>query len=105
MAAYPADYNANMSEAARPSKIVIDYLRDGHGATAVAAFSTRARPGAPVSVPLRWEELGSATRSDRFTVRNVAKRLASIKNDPWEGIKSLRQTLTGPGKKLQDIAH
>lgn len=104
VAADPARYTANMSQAARGGKIYLDYHRNGRGATAVAAFSTRARPGAPVSVPLAWKELTARTMSDRYTIRNIGKRLASLKHDPWEGIDKVRQTLAGAAGKLQALS-
>jgi bifunctional non-homologous end joining protein LigD len=103
VAADPERYTANMSKAARPGKIFIDYLRNGRGATAIVPYSTRARPGAPVSVPLTWEELSARTTSDRFTVRNVGKRLASLKRDPWAEIFAMRQSFTPALAKLRKL--
>src|SRR5438105_4272840 len=92
----PNRYTANMSKAARPGKVFVDYLRNGRGATAIVPYSTRAKTGAPVSTPLSWDELSPRVRSDHFTLRTLAKRLASLKRDPWEKIGSLRQNLAGP---------
>src|ERR1051325_8082367 len=66
---------------ARPGKIFLDYLRNGRGASAIVPYSTRARPGAPVSVPLTWDALSPHIRSDHYTVRNLPKRLASLRRD------------------------
>jgi bifunctional non-homologous end joining protein LigD len=95
----PRRYTANMSKAARTGKIFIDYLRNGRGSTAVCAYSTRAKPGAPVSVPLRWEELKPAIRSDQFNIRNLQQRLDKLAGDPWDGIEDVTQSLTKPAKK------
>jgi bifunctional non-homologous end joining protein LigD len=89
----PGRYTANMAKRERQGRIYVDYLRNGMGATAVGAYSTRARPGAAVSTPLAWDELGPAIRADHFTVENLPKRLAVLDSDPWEGIVSLRQEL------------
>jgi bifunctional non-homologous end joining protein LigD len=91
----PGRYVAIMSKRARRGRIFIDYLRNGRGATAVAAYSTRARPGAPVSVPLAWEELSDAMRADHFTVDNLRERLDFLKRDPWDGFFSAKQRLQG----------
>lgn len=90
----PTQFTTTMAKAARPGKIFLDYLRNDRGATSVAPFSTRAKPGAPVSTPLAWEELRPAIRSDHFTVENLPRRLASLSGDPWEGIADVRQSLT-----------
>ncbi|MGD9720896.1 MAG: DNA ligase D [Pirellulales bacterium] len=89
----PDAYVATASKSQRRGKIYIDYLRNSRGATAVASYSTRAREGAPVALPLRWEELGKLTAANQFTVRNVPRRLGALKRDPWEGFFTVRQTL------------
>jgi bifunctional non-homologous end joining protein LigD len=102
--AAPGHYTANMAKAARRGKIFIDYLRNARGATAILPYSTRARPGAPVSTPLTWHELNSRIPSDHYTVLNLPKRLASLKRDPWEGIASVRQGLAAAMEKLRALS-
>lgn len=92
--AAPERYVSKMSKAARRGKIFVDYLRNGRGATAVAAYSTRARDGAPVSVPLAWDELSARLHSDYFTIRNLPARLENLKRDPWEEMPKQKQSLT-----------
>jgi bifunctional non-homologous end joining protein LigD len=95
----PDRFIANMSKQQRKGKIYVDYLRNAKGATAIAAYSTRARAGAPVSVPLAWEELSVDLRSDHFTVENVMARLTGLKRDPWGDYVTVRQRLT---RKMKD---
>ena len=83
-----------MAKRARKGKIFIDYLRNARGATAIAAYSTRAKPGAPVSVPLSWEELSAEVTSDTFTVSTVPARLKRLKQDPWVEYGRVKQRLT-----------
>ncbi len=90
----PDRFIANMSKQKRKGKIYVDYLRNAKGATAIAAYSTRARAGAPVSVPLAWEELSPDLRSDHFTVANVVERLKGLKRDPWRDYFTVKQKLT-----------
>ncbi len=89
----PSKYISTMAKKARGGKIFVDYLRNGRGSTAVAAYSTRARPGAPISTPVRWDELGPALTPARFTVDNIGRRLAALKSDPWEGYFSRPQNI------------
>jgi bifunctional non-homologous end joining protein LigD len=89
----PDKYVSVMTKSRRRGRIFVDYLRNGRGATAVAAYSTRARTGAPVSVPITWEELSSGIRANQFTVENLRQRLDFLKQDPWEGFFDLKQTL------------
>jgi bifunctional non-homologous end joining protein LigD len=89
----PGRFVITMSKAARKGKIFIDYMRNLRGATSIAPYSTRARPGAPVSTPLAWDELDQKLRSDHFTVGNLRRRLAGWKVDPWKRYWMLRQQL------------
>jgi len=86
-------YVATMSKRARRGRIFIDYFRNGRGATAVAAYSTRARPRAPVSTPIAWEELSEGLRPDHFTVDNLRERLDFLRHDPWERFFKSRQRI------------
>ncbi len=81
----PDRYVATISKAKRKGKILIDYLRNQRGATAVAAYCPRARPGAAVSTPLEWDELSPEIGPDHFTLDNLPTRLAALRRDPWEG--------------------
>jgi bifunctional non-homologous end joining protein LigD len=89
----PDEYVATMSKAKRAGKIFIDWLRNGRGATSVTSWSLRARPGAPVAVPLRWEELGRTTGGNQYGMAQALKRAASDKADAWRGIENVRQRL------------
>ena len=88
----PQRYLAIASKTARRRRIFVDYLRNGRGATAVAAYSARARPGATVSTPLAWEELGPEMRPDRFSVSNLLHRLAHV-DDPWKDMRKQARRL------------
>jgi len=92
--AQPELYTTAFAKAGRSRKILIDYLRNNRTNTSIAAYSTRAREGAPVSVPLTWEELRVSTDPNSFSVVTVPKRLAKLKADPWVGYWTCRQKLT-----------
>ncbi len=87
----PERYTINPLKAARRGRIFIDYLRNVRGATSVAAYSPRAKRGAPVSTPLAWSELSAKTRPESFTVETVLKRL---RKDPWADFFSVDQAIT-----------
>lgn len=93
----PERYVSKMTKSIRGGKIFLDYLRNGRGATAIVAYSTRARPGATVSTPITWDELGPKLTPNKFTVLNIGRRLASLKKDPWADIDKVKQ-------KLPDLA-
>lgn len=100
----PDRFIANMSKRKRKGKIYVDYLRNAKGATAIAAYSTRARPLAPVSVPIGWDELSSDVRSDHFTVKNVVDRLARLRSDPWRDYFTIKQKLTRGMKRALSLS-
>ncbi|HEX4514574.1 MAG TPA: DNA ligase D, partial [Polyangiaceae bacterium] len=82
----PSRFVATMTKAKRKGKIFIDFFRNGRGATFIAPYSPRSRPGAPVAMPVDWDELDDIA-PDRFTVRNALERLGAQKRDPWEKLK------------------
>jgi len=89
----PERLTTNMSKRKRVGKLFIDYLRNARGATAIANFSTRARLGAPVAVPLRWDELGRLSASNAYDIDTVRRRLSALKRDPWAGFEAARRPL------------
>jgi bifunctional non-homologous end joining protein LigD len=92
----PERYTATIKKSARHGKIFIDYLRNSREATAIAPYSTRARPGATVAVPLTWDELGRQRAPNLFAVKNIGKRLARLRKDPWADMARLKQALPAP---------
>ncbi|HEY6820904.1 MAG TPA: DNA ligase D [Burkholderiales bacterium] len=92
--ARPDLFLAVMSKERRGGKVFVDYLRNSETASAVAAYSARARPGAMVSTPLAWDELDSDDPRQRFTIRSVPQRLARLRADPWKDYAETRQRIT-----------
>jgi len=86
----PQRYVGKMTKSLRKGKIFIDYLRNTREATSVAPYSTRARPGAAVSAPLSWEQLGRSKSAAEFTVLDLKKH---FRRDPWADIGKVRQKL------------
>lgn len=95
----PRAFTITMAKAARPGRIFIDYFRNRRGATSVAAYSARARAGAPVSTPITWEELDRVRAGSHFTIGTVERRLAKLARDPWAGYGRLAQEL--PAARLR----
>ena len=95
----PDRFSAKSGAKNRVGRIFIDYLRNGRGATTVAAWSARARPGLGISVPVRWEELPKLKSGSHWTVKNVHTRLDEG-NAPWAGYDKSAVTLTKAMKAL-----
>lgn len=87
----PGAYISKMTKSRRAGKVFVDYLRNGRGATAIAAYSTRSRPHAPVAMPISWEELRQGKTF--FDIAAARQRLARPGNDPWSGMARLSQRL------------
>lgn len=81
----PDRFADKMGPKNRINKIFIDYLRNSRGASTVAAYSVRSRPGLPVSVPIARDELDGLTSAAQWTIHNLTDRLASLTQDPWQG--------------------
>ncbi|MBX6392938.1 MAG: hypothetical protein IRY96_05660 [Burkholderiales bacterium] len=95
----PQRFVAKSGPKNRVGRIFVDYLRNGRGATTVAAWSARARPGIGVSVPVAWDELPQLKSGDHWTIRTIDERLG--RDDPWAGYKAAgRQTLAKAIKAL-----
>jgi bifunctional non-homologous end joining protein LigD len=90
----PRLFTANMSKAQRSGRIFIDYLRNTRGSTAIAPYSTRARPGAPVAVPLSWSEIEDASDRRELSLPTLPARLDALEKDPWADLRATRQSIT-----------
>jgi DNA ligase D len=78
----------------RKGLIFIDYLRNGRGASAVASYSLRARPGFPVATPIYWDELRGLSGGDAFNRLTIHRRLESLGADPWDELGSSAAKIT-----------
>ncbi len=91
----PESFTANMAKTQRKGRIYVDYLRNVRGANAVGAYSTRAREGAPVSLPVAWEELDRLSGPTDFTVAETPLRVLDFgsgrSSDPWSRYLQLKQ--------------
>lgn len=99
-ASEPLAYVATATKKFRKGRIFIDYLRNGRGATSVASFSLRARDGAPVAMPLRWEELGRLKGGDAYTLASAPRRMARIGEHPWGDYMRGKQDLAAVAARL-----
>jgi bifunctional non-homologous end joining protein LigD len=99
----PALYLATASKAKREGRIFIDWLRNTRGATSVASWSLRARQGAPVAMPLRWEELAKLKSAGAFDLAAAMKRARTLRNDPWQDFANSRQSLPSPRRDDESV--
>jgi bifunctional non-homologous end joining protein LigD len=98
---HPALFTAVASKERRRGKIYLDYLRNARGASAVASYSLRARPGFPASTPIAWSELRKLPSGAVFDRITVPKRLETLRADPWEGLESSSSEITA--KMRRDV--
>lgn len=96
----PAHRTVEARKDKRDGRVYLDIMRNAYAQTAVAPYSVRARNGAPVATPLEWDELDAGRlRADRFTIRDVPKRLAG-QPDPWAHMSRHARSLAGPMRRL-----
>ncbi len=98
---YPKKLTIEMRKAKRGKRVFIDFLRNSFGATGVAPYAVRAKPGAPIAMPIDWQELDNVT-SQKFTVKNIFRRLAR-KKDQWQGIDASATSLKKARKLLDAL--
>ena len=106
-AAEPDLVTVEQRKDARGDRIYADIMRNGYAQTAVAPYSVRARPGAPVAVPLHWDEVADPGLTARaVTIRNIAARLDELarSGDPWAGMTRHRYRLTRPRRLLRRLS-
>lgn len=101
-AAEPDRFTSKASKTGRKGRIFIDWLRNERGATAIAPYSPRARPGAPVATPIGWRELSRIANANKFTLKTLERRMKALKSEPWKGYFSVRQSIGGEALKLID---
>lgn len=95
----PDVYTTEQRKNKRAGRLFLDVLRNAYGATAVAPYALRARPGAPVATPLDWSEVNARLEPRRWTLRNLFRRLGR-KPDPWREMMRSARSLAGPRRKL-----
>ena len=101
---YPDRLTLEARKQKRGERILIDIMRNGYAQTVVPPYAARAKPGASVATPLRWRELSdSSLRPDKFTVRNIGRRLSRV-GDPWEEIARHAKSLGPARRRLARLA-
>jgi bifunctional non-homologous end joining protein LigD len=99
----PAHRTVEQRKDKRGDRIYLDVMRNAYAQTAAAPYTVRARRGAPVATPLEWDELSArGTRPDRFTIRDVPKRIAE-QGDPWSNMRKHARSLTFPAQRLAKL--
>ncbi|WP_407688596.1 non-homologous end-joining DNA ligase [Mycobacterium sp. HUMS_1102779] len=99
----PAHRTVEVRKDKRGERVYLDVMRNAYAQTAVAPYSVRPLAGAPVATPLEWDELNTpGLRADRFTVRDLPKRLAGHRN-PWSGMSRHARSLSGPCERLAKL--
>jgi len=100
---YPDELTVEQRKEKRAGRVYLDVLRNAYGQTAVSAYSVRARPGAPVSAPIHWEELENrGMDSRRYNIRNIFRRLAE-RGDAWSSLKNKSYSIKAPQMRLNEI--
>jgi bifunctional non-homologous end joining protein LigD len=91
--------------AARKGKVYIDYLQLGQGKTIAAPFAVRPQPGAPVSAPLKWNELKSNLDPRKFNIKTMPRRMTSLGKDPFLGALTDQQEIEPALSKVESMLH
>ncbi|MCF8234249.1 MAG: non-homologous end-joining DNA ligase [Bacteroidales bacterium] len=99
----PEKYTIETLKKNREGRLFLDYMRNAHGATAVAPYALRARKGAPVATPLDWDEVGNKDlNAQSYNHSNIFRRLSS-KKDPWKDFEKKKNGLKKAREKLNEM--
>jgi bifunctional non-homologous end joining protein LigD len=99
----PDNLTQEFSKVDRAGRILVDTGRNGYSATFAAAYTVRAKNGAPVSAPCTWEEVESGEVGPKtFTLRTMEKRVADV-GDLWSGLLKSKRSLKKPIEKVQEL--
>ena len=103
----PQRYVATMSKAKREGRVFIDWLRNGRGATAVSSFSLRARPGAPVAMPVTWDEFAKRARAGSLQAEGCgeARGCADLGSVEREGPEAAEALIQATGSTQTNALH
>ncbi len=101
--AEPDRFTAKAAKSERHGRIFVDWLRNARGATSIANYSPRARPGAPVALPLDWAEAEATEEPPRIGIDGAPVRIAD-RGDPWAGFLNARQSITAATKDALGIS-
>jgi bifunctional non-homologous end joining protein LigD len=88
----PGRFTSNIRKARRIGRMFVDYLRNERGSTAISPYSTRAKDGCPVAVPVSWDEVPDLAAASQFSLADAAARAATL--DPWPGYFDSNQSIT-----------
>lgn len=86
---------------ARGGRVYLDFLQNGQGKTIVAPYAVRPRPGAPVSMPLRWSEVNARLDPAKFTIRNARARMDKLGEDPIRRVMTEQPDLLAALERLR----
>ncbi|WP_373055780.1 non-homologous end-joining DNA ligase [Zunongwangia sp. H14] len=100
---HPQEFTTAARKNKRGNKLYLDVARNGFGQTTVAPYAVRPIAGAPVATPIEWEELSSLDSSQKYTIKNIFRRMGR-KEDPWKKITAKAVTLDSAEKKLKELS-
>jgi bifunctional non-homologous end joining protein LigD len=100
---HPDKLTIETRKAKRRGRLLLDTARNAYAQTAIAPYSVRAKPGAPVAAPLDWDELGDGNLdAQRYNIKNIFRRLGK-KSDPWKGLSRLGRSLNAARSRLDEM--
>jgi bifunctional non-homologous end joining protein LigD len=100
---YPDELTVEQRKDQRGDRLYLDIMRNAYAQTAVAPYSVRARPGAPVSTPLTWDEVADSGLSPhQFTMKSIGSRVEGSA-DPWADMGRHRRGLANARKRAAEL--